>query len=152
MSLSGTPTYGLTYMYMSLCSTMSLLAFTPRTWLVAWWESQGAVKQLFLVWIAFLVPSTSRTDPSGKWTRSSANECTGLAVVESWHKCGNALSFKSLVFGEGRTGSGQLVLCISFSVLFHKKLCDGAQMAIFGNFFASWVFSKPRAARFRPAF
>jgi len=31
------------------------------------------------------------------------------------------------------------------------KLCDGAQMAIFGDFFASCVFSEPRAARFRPA-
>jgi len=30
-------------------------------------------------------------------------------------------------------------------------LCDGAQMAIFGNFFASCIFSEPRAARFRPA-
>jgi len=32
------------------------------------------------------------------------------------------------------------------------KLWDGAQMAIFGDFFASRVFSKPRAAGFRPAF
>jgi len=31
------------------------------------------------------------------------------------------------------------------------KLCDGAQMAIFGDFFASCIFSEPRAARFRPA-
>jgi len=31
-------------------------------------------------------------------------------------------------------------------------LCDGAQMAIFGNFFASCVFSEPRAAGFRPAY
>jgi len=30
------------------------------------------------------------------------------------------------------------------------KLCDGAQMAIFGDFFASCIFSEPRAARFRP--
>jgi len=30
-------------------------------------------------------------------------------------------------------------------------LCDGAQVAIFGDFFASYVFSEPRAARFRPA-
>jgi len=30
-------------------------------------------------------------------------------------------------------------------------LYDGAQMAIFGDFFASCVFSEPRAARFRPA-
>jgi len=30
-------------------------------------------------------------------------------------------------------------------------LCDGAQMAIFGDFFASCVFSEPRAAGFRPA-
>ena len=28
-------------------------------------------------------------------------------------------------------------------------LCDGAQMAIFGDFFASCVFSEPRAAGFR---
>ena len=28
---------------------------------------------------------------------------------------------------------------------------DGAQMAIFGDFFASCVFSEPRAAGFRPA-
>jgi len=27
--------------------------------------------------------------------------------------------------------------------------CDGAQMAIFGDFFASCVFSEPRAASFR---
>jgi len=32
------------------------------------------------------------------------------------------------------------------------KLCDGAQMAIFGDFFPSCIFSKPRAAHFRPAF
>jgi len=31
------------------------------------------------------------------------------------------------------------------------KLRDGAQMAIFGDFFASCVFSEPRAAGFRPA-
>jgi len=30
--------------------------------------------------------------------------------------------------------------------------CDGAQMAIFGDFFASCIFSEPRAAHFRPAF
>jgi len=32
------------------------------------------------------------------------------------------------------------------------KLCDGAEMAIFGDFFASCISSQPRAARFRPAF
>ena len=31
------------------------------------------------------------------------------------------------------------------------KLCDGAQMAIFVDFFASCICSEPRAARFRPA-
>jgi len=31
------------------------------------------------------------------------------------------------------------------------KLCDGAQMAIFGDFFASCVFSELRAAGFKPA-
>jgi len=32
------------------------------------------------------------------------------------------------------------------------KLCDGSRTAIFGeNFFASCIFSEPRAARFRPA-
>ena len=31
------------------------------------------------------------------------------------------------------------------------KLCDGAQMEIFGDSFASCIFSKPRAACFRPA-
>ena len=31
------------------------------------------------------------------------------------------------------------------------KLCDGAQMAIFGDFFASCVFTESRAAGFRPA-
>ena len=31
------------------------------------------------------------------------------------------------------------------------KLWDGAQMAIFGDFFASCIFSEPHAARFRPA-
>ena len=31
------------------------------------------------------------------------------------------------------------------------QLYDGAQMAIFGDFFASCVFSEPRAAGFRPA-
>ena len=31
------------------------------------------------------------------------------------------------------------------------KLCDGAHMAIFGDFFASCVFSELRAAGFRPA-
>jgi len=30
-------------------------------------------------------------------------------------------------------------------------LCD-AQMAIFGDFFASCIFSEPQAARFTPAF
>jgi len=30
------------------------------------------------------------------------------------------------------------------------KFCDGAQMAIFGDFFASCVFSEPRAAGFGP--
>ena len=32
------------------------------------------------------------------------------------------------------------------------KLSDGAQMAIFGDFFASCISSEPRAAGFRPAF
>ena len=32
------------------------------------------------------------------------------------------------------------------------KLCDGAQMAIFGDFLASCICSEPRAAVFRPAF
>jgi len=32
------------------------------------------------------------------------------------------------------------------------KLCDGAKMAIFGDFFASCICSEPRAAGFRPAF
>jgi len=32
------------------------------------------------------------------------------------------------------------------------KLWDGAQMAIFGDFFASCICSEPRAAGFRPAF
>jgi len=32
------------------------------------------------------------------------------------------------------------------------KLCDGAQMAIFGDFFASRICSEPQAAHFRPAF
>ena len=31
------------------------------------------------------------------------------------------------------------------------RLCDGAEMAIFGDFFASCVLSEPRAAGFRPA-
>jgi len=31
------------------------------------------------------------------------------------------------------------------------KLCDGAQMAIFGDIFASCISSEPRAAGFRPA-
>jgi len=31
-------------------------------------------------------------------------------------------------------------------------LCDGAQMAIFGDLFASCICSEPRAAHFRPAF
>jgi len=33
----------------------------------------------------------------------------------------------------------------------HKKLCDDAQMAIFGDFFASCISSETRAAGFRPA-
>jgi len=32
------------------------------------------------------------------------------------------------------------------------KLCDGAQMGIFGDFFGSCICSEPRAAHFRPAF
>jgi len=32
------------------------------------------------------------------------------------------------------------------------KLCDGAEMAIFGDSFASSTCSEPRAAHFRPAF
>jgi len=32
------------------------------------------------------------------------------------------------------------------------NLCDGAQIAIFGDFFASSVFSEPLAAHLRPAF
>ena len=30
-------------------------------------------------------------------------------------------------------------------------MCDGAEMAIFGDFFASCISREPRAARFRPA-
>jgi len=32
------------------------------------------------------------------------------------------------------------------------KLCDGAEIAIFGDFFASCISSELRAACFRPAF
>jgi len=32
------------------------------------------------------------------------------------------------------------------------KVCDGAQMAIFGYFFGSYICSEPCAAHFRPAF
>jgi len=32
------------------------------------------------------------------------------------------------------------------------KVCDGAEMAIVGDFFASCISSQRRAARFRPAF
>jgi len=32
------------------------------------------------------------------------------------------------------------------------KLCDAAQMAILGDFFASCICSEPCAAHFRPAF
>jgi len=32
------------------------------------------------------------------------------------------------------------------------KLCDGAQMVIFGDIFACCICSEPRAAHFRPAF
>jgi len=32
------------------------------------------------------------------------------------------------------------------------KLCNGAEMAIFGDFFVSCISSEPRAAHFRPAF
>ena len=32
------------------------------------------------------------------------------------------------------------------------KLCDGAQMAIFGDFFGSCICSEPHAAHFRPVF
>jgi len=31
------------------------------------------------------------------------------------------------------------------------KLCDGAQMAILGDFFGSCICSEPHAAHFRPA-
>jgi len=34
----------------------------------------------------------------------------------------------------------------------HTKLCDGAQMVIFGVIFASCIFSEPRAAHFRHTF
>ena len=33
-----------------------------------------------------------------------------------------------------------------------RQLCDGAEMAIFGDFFVSCISSEPRAVRFRPAF
>jgi len=42
--------------------------------------------------------------------------------------------------------------CLSCKDIDRQKLCDGVQMAIFGDFFASFVFSEPRAAGFRPAF
>jgi len=41
--------------------------------------------------------------------------------------------------------------CLSCEDIARQKLCDGAQMAIFGDFFASCVFREPRAAGFRPA-
>jgi len=37
-----------------------------------------------------------------------------------------------------------------FAKIQPDKLYDGAQMATFWQFFASYVSSKPRAARFRP--
>ena len=33
-----------------------------------------------------------------------------------------------------------------------RKLCDGAEMAIFSDIFESGIFSEPHAAHFRPAF
>jgi len=41
--------------------------------------------------------------------------------------------------------------CLSCKDNSLTKLCDGAEMAIFGDFFASHVFSEPCAAGFRPA-
>jgi len=52
------------------------------------------------------------------------------------------------------------VVYVAFDNVFNKrilllllllKLYDGAQMAIFGDFFASCISSEPRAAGFRPA-
>jgi len=45
----------------------------------------------------------------------------------------------------------RLSIRASVAKIWPDKLCDGAQMAIFGDFFASCVFSEPRAAGFRPA-
>ena len=42
--------------------------------------------------------------------------------------------------------------CLSCEDIARTKLWDGAQMAIFGDFFGSCIFSEPRAAPFRPAF
>ena len=41
--------------------------------------------------------------------------------------------------------------CLSCEDYSPTKLCGGAQMAIFGDFFASCFYSEPRAACFRPA-
>jgi len=62
-----------------------------------------------------------------------------------------------------RFGNVQVYLTVTFtSELYHRvqtihalytptKLCDGAQMAIFGVIFAFCIFIEPRAAHFRPA-
>jgi len=42
--------------------------------------------------------------------------------------------------------------CLSCEDIARQNLWDGAQMAIFGDFFGSCICSEPRAAPFRPAF
>jgi len=45
-----------------------------------------------------------------------------------------------------------LTLLLKYTRYSPTKLCDGAQMAIFGVNFVSCIFSEPRAAQFRHAF
>jgi len=45
-----------------------------------------------------------------------------------------------------------LLINVCMYVCSPTKLCDAAQMAIFGDFFASSIFSEPSAAHFRHAF
>ena len=42
--------------------------------------------------------------------------------------------------------------CLSCEDTARQNFWDGAQMAIFGDFFGSCICSEPRAAHFRPAF
>ena len=101
----------------------------------------------------WLTPTTTVPCSNAAKTRNPLK----LPGVPQTNETSQPLVGRSSPYCGGHAGE-ILLLNIFFRLSIHAlrysptKLWDGAQMAIFGDFFGSCICSEPRAAHFRPAF